>query len=79
MNFANELCNVVSWYLERLWYHQAHSSSTSFFFSGGEGEIIVPESIENSGENTTYFPCRVMKVYMVMLAAVSYQKRTETD
>lgn len=31
MNFANKLCNVVSLYLERLYYHQAHSSSTFLF------------------------------------------------
>lgn len=34
MNFANKLRNVVSLYLERLYYHQARSSSTFFFLFG---------------------------------------------
>lgn len=67
--------------LKRLYYHQALSLSTFFFFllKGDKDKIVVPESLQNSGENTTYFSCRVMKGYMVMLAAMSYQKRSETD
>lgn len=80
MNFANRLCNVVSHYLGKLYYYQTHSSSFLFIylFVIQEAKIkLLSQNHYETGENTTYFPYRVLKVYMVMLAAVSYQKRSE--